>query len=104
MKTPRVDLATRAAVFIRSTAYRELSLRQLALIAVIADEAGPHTVRGLANRLQLSKPVVTRALNSLYQLVERRPDHKDRRSVFLTLTEAGRRFRDDLLTQARADG
>jgi isocitrate dehydrogenase len=57
-------------------------------------EDGLHTVRGLAARLGVSKPVVTRALNSLsgIDLVKRRIDERDRRSVFIDLTAEGEAF------------
>jgi len=66
----------------------------MALLLVVGQEGGPHTVRGLAARLAVSKPVVTRALNSLagLDLVERRVDERDRRSVFVDLTSGGEMF------------
>ncbi len=72
----------------------DLTNRQMALLLVAGQEAGPHTVRGLAARLGVSKPVVTRALNSLSAigLVARRRDEADRRSVFVDLTERGEGF------------
>ncbi|NJC09743.1 DNA-binding MarR family transcriptional regulator [Polymorphobacter fuscus] len=54
-------------------------------------------MRGLAARLGVSKPVVTRALNSLtgLGLVLRRVDERDRRSVFIDLTPNGEEFLSD---------
>jgi len=98
------DLASLAAQFARSPALRDITIRQLAILGVIADEPGPHTIRGVAARLQLSKPVVCRAIDKLWPLIERRPDPRDRRNLFLCLTLDGRRLRDDLILQARADG
>jgi DNA-binding MarR family transcriptional regulator len=98
------DLASLALRFTCSPAWRDFTLRQVAILGVIADEPGPHTIRGIAARLQLSKPVVCRAITTLWQLIERRRDPRDRRNVFLLLTLDGRRLRDDLLLQARADG
>ncbi len=43
----------------------DLTNRQMALLMVVYLLPGPHTVRGLAARLRVSKPVVTRALNTL---------------------------------------
>ncbi len=72
----------------------DLTNRQMALMLVVGQEQGPHTVRGLAARLGVSKPVVTRALNSLsaLQLLQRRRDESDRRSVFIDLTPDGMDF------------
>lgn len=72
----------------------DLTNRQMALLLVVGLEDGLHTVRGLAARLGVSKPVVTRALNSLsgIDLVKRRVDERDRRSVFIDLTVEGEAF------------
>lgn len=72
----------------------DLTNRQMALVLVVGQEDGPHTVRGLAARLGVSKPVVTRALNSLsaLHLVRRRRDERDKRSVFVDLTPDGSGF------------
>jgi DNA-binding MarR family transcriptional regulator len=72
----------------------DLTNRQMALLLVVGREGGLHTVRGLAARLGVSKPVVTRALNSLtgLDLVSRRVDERDRRSVFIDLTPEGEAF------------
>lgn len=72
----------------------DLTNRQMALLLVVGREGGLHTVRGLAARLGVSKPVVTRALNSLtgLDLVLRRIDERDRRSVFIDLTPTGEAF------------
>ena len=57
----------------------DLTNRQMALLLVVGREGGLHTVRGLAARLGVSKPVVTRALNSLtaFDMVARRVDERD---------------------------
>lgn len=74
--------------------YPDLTNRQMALLLVVGREGGLYTVRGLAARLGVSKPVVTRALNSLtgLELVKRRIDERDRRSVFIDLTAEGEIF------------
>lgn len=87
----------------------DLTNRQMALLLVAGQEQGPHTVRGLAARLGVSKPVVTRALNSLSAigLVRRRRDERDRRSVFVDLTSQGEAFLDDfaaMIDSATGDG
>lgn len=82
--------------YVRSGA-PDLTNRQMALLLVVGMEGGLHTVRGLASRLSVSKPVVTRALNSLTALglVLRRIDERDRRSVFVDLTKHGDVFLAD---------
>jgi DNA-binding MarR family transcriptional regulator len=54
-------------------------------------EAGPHTVRGLAARLDISKPAVTRSLDRLEELslARRIVDPADRRSVLIQKTREG---------------
>ncbi|MEL6956816.1 MAG: MarR family transcriptional regulator [Pseudomonadota bacterium] len=72
----------------------DLTARQSAILMVVALEAGPHTVRGLAARLDLSKPVITRALDKLegLGLVRRVSDEQDLRSVFIERTQEGSAF------------
>lgn len=83
----------------------DLTNRQMALLLVAGQEAGPHTVRGLAARLSVSKPVVTRALNSLSALglVARRRDERDRRSVFVDVTPEGDDFLADFADMINDD-
>lgn len=72
----------------------DLSNRQMALLLVIYKTPGPHTVRGLAATLRVSKPVITRALNTLSALgyLRRERDDSDRRSIFIARTSTGARF------------
>jgi DNA-binding MarR family transcriptional regulator len=69
----------------------DLSMRQLAILLTIYLETPPHTVRGLAAKLGVSKPVVTRALDSMgkLELVSRRRDDLDRRNVVIQRTVKG---------------
>ncbi len=69
----------------------DLTARQTALMLTVYLEAGPHTVRALAQRLGVGKPAIVRAIDTLQDvgLVERRPDPADRRNVFVVGTEAG---------------
>jgi DNA-binding MarR family transcriptional regulator len=62
------------------------------------DEA--QTVRGLAAKLDVSKPAITRALDRLseFDLVRRKTDPLDRRSVLVQRTVAGNGFMRDLKT------
>ena len=43
----------------------DLNVRQAAILLRVSLEPGPHTVRGLAEALQLGKPAVSRALDAL---------------------------------------
>jgi len=74
----------------------DLSARQMALLLTIYVEAGPHTVRGLAAKLSISKPAVTRAIDALEKLeyVRRLPDESDKRSVLVSRTVKGAVFLD----------
>ena len=69
----------------------DLTARQTALMLTVYLEAGPHTVRALAQRLGVGKPAIVRAIDTLQDvgLVERRPDSADRRNIFVVGTEAG---------------
>ena len=69
----------------------DLSVRQMSILLTIYLEAPPHTVRDLAKKLGVSKPVITRALDSMgkMELVSRRRDDKDRRNVLVQRTVKG---------------
>ncbi len=58
---------------------------------------GPHTVRGLARVLNVSKPVVTRALNRLGSLgyLRRQRDETDKRNIFVARTSEGAEFLEE---------
>ncbi len=85
----------------------DLTQRQLALLLVIYLEVPPHTVRALAARLKVSKPVITRALNSMgaLALVDRYRDPDDKRNVLIKRTVAGSLYLENLsqhiITHAR---
>lgn len=84
----------------------DLSARQMALLLSVYVEPGPHTVRGLAARLAISKPAVTRAIDALEKLefVRRLPDETDRRSVLVSRTVKGAVFLDHFGSQVAAAG
>lgn len=69
----------------------DLSVRQMSILLTIYLEAPPHTVRDLAKKLGVTKPVVTRALDTMgrLELVSRRRDEKDRRNVLVQRTVKG---------------
>ncbi|MBB3763995.1 MarR family transcriptional regulator [Sphingomicrobium lutaoense] len=79
--------------YVRSGA-PDLTNRQMALLMMVYLTPGPHTVRGLARKLGVSKPVVTRALNTLGGLgyLRRERDQDDRRNIFIVQTSDGADF------------
>ena len=76
----------------------DLSARQFGVFLITYLEDGPHTVRGLAARLEVSKPAITRSLDRLAELglTKRAPDPRDRRSVLVTRTRRGNDYLSDL--------
>jgi DNA-binding MarR family transcriptional regulator len=70
---------------------RDLTTRQMAVLLTVYLEPPPHTVRGLAAKLGVTKPVVTRALDTMGRLglVTRRRDEADRRNVLVQRTLEG---------------
>ena len=75
----------------------DLTNRQMALLLVVYLNPGPHTVRGLARMLGVSKPVVTRALNRLGALgyLRRQRDDADKRNIFVARTSEGADFLEE---------
>lgn len=75
----------------------DLTNRQMALLMLVYLDSGPHTVRGLARALNVSKPVVTRALNRLGALgyLRRQRDEADKRNIFVARTPKGAEFLAD---------
>ena len=69
----------------------DLTMRQMAVLLTVYLDPPPHTVRGLAAKLGVSKPVITRALDSMgkLELVSRRRDDLDRRNVVIQRTVKG---------------
>ena len=72
----------------------DLSARQMALMLSVYLGEGPHTVRGLAQALRISKPAISRALDRLGELgyVRRQRDDLDRRNVLVQRTINGAQF------------
>lgn len=83
----------------------DLTARQLAVLLTAYLENEAQTVRGLAARLDVSKPAITRALNRLaeFDLVRRKQDPLDRRSVLVQRTTIGLGFLHEL-SQIVVDG
>lgn len=83
----------------------DLTARQLAVLLISYLEEGPHTVRGMAARLGVAKPAITRALDRLEQfdLAQRRQDPRDRRSIIVARTTEGQMYLEalrDLMDEA----
>ena len=78
----------------------DLSQRQLTILLTIYLEPPPHTVRDLAQKLGVSKPVITRALDSMgkMKLVTRKRDERDKRNVLIHRTLEGATYLDELAT------
>jgi DNA-binding MarR family transcriptional regulator len=75
----------------------DLSARQMGVFLTVYLGDGPHTVRGLAAELSVSKPAITRALDRLGELdlARRKVDPMDRRSVLVQRTLKGAAFLRD---------
>lgn len=69
----------------------DLTLRQMSILLHIYMVPPPHTVRGLAAQLGVTKPVITRALDTMGELgfVSRVRDDRDRRNVIIQRTVGG---------------
>lgn len=85
----------------------DLTIRQAAILLTIYLDPPPHTVRGLAAQLNVTKPVITRALDTMgaLKLVSRHRDEADKRNVLIKRTVAGalyvERFGDVIIARAR---
>lgn len=85
----------------------DLTSRQMAILLHIYLVPPPHTVRGLASVLGVTKPVITRALDSMgaMGLVDRERDQRDLRNVVIKRTVTGalylEKFGDLIIDQAR---
>lgn len=100
-QTQALDLWRRALLESVRADAPDLSARQMAILLTVYLTPPPHTVRGLALTLNISKPAVTRALDRLGELglLKRRPDDTDRRSVLVQRTVKGSVFLSDFAGQ-----
>ena len=75
----------------------DLSQRQLGVLLTVYMSPPPHTIRSLAELLNISKPAVCRAVDTLstLELIRRKKDEIDRRNVFLQRTINGSVFLRD---------
>ena len=86
----------------------DLSARQVSVLITIYLEPQPHTIRALAAKLGVTKPVITRALDTMGRqgLVSRKRDPADRRNVLVQRTVKGALYLERLgdLVAAKAAG
>lgn len=89
-----LDLWRRAIVNSVRLDAPDLTARQMALLLNVYLTPPPHTVRGMADSLKVSKPAITRAIDRLsdMELVRRKTDVEDRRSVLIQRTVRGSVF------------
>lgn len=75
----------------------DLSQRQLGVLLTVYMAPPPHTIRSLAQQLNVSKPAICRAVDalSLLDLVRRKKDEQNRRNVLLQRTINGSVFLRD---------
>jgi len=88
---PLLHLLKNTTVSIVASDAHDLTGRQLGVFLTVYLETGDHTVRGMASKLNVSKPAITRALDRLteFDLVRREDDPNDRRSVIVLRTQTG---------------
>ena len=96
----KVDILRETIVALVRRDGPDLSARQLGVFLTCYREDIAQTVRGLAAKLDVSKPAITRALDRLseFDLVRRKTDPLDRRSVLVQRTVAGNGFMRDIKT------
>ena len=89
----------------------DLSARQFAVMLLVYTTEPPHTVRGLAGTLNVSKPAITRALDRLGGLdfTRRKRDQADGRNVLIQRTVKGSVFLSEfsdfiLAAESKAQG
>ena len=91
--TPNQSLDLWRRSVVRSVRHdsQDFSARQMAVLLTVYLTPPPHTVRGLAAELNISKPAITRALDRLgeFGLFRRKPDETDRRSIEVQRTVKG---------------
>ena len=92
-QNPLLHVLKETIVSLVSADDTDLSARQLGVLMTVYLEMpdGGHTVRGLAAKLKVSKPAITRALDRLseFDFVRRKKDPTDARSVLVEKTAPG---------------
>src|SRR6476659_5703164 len=95
-----VDVLRQTVVALVRREGPDLTARQLGVFLTCYLEEEAQTVRGLAARLHVAKPAITRALDRLteFDLVRRKDDPLDRRSVLVQRTATGMAFLREVRT------
>lgn len=77
-----------------------LTVRQLAILSLVYNEAIEASVDYYSKTLNLSKPAVTKAINRLEELklVKRKPDTQDGRKVIVSSTLIGQNYIQQIQT------
>lgn len=75
---------------LKESAY-DLSSRQMGIMLTVYLTPPPHTIKSLAEKLNISKPAICRAVDalSLEGLLRRKKDEDDKRNVLLQRTVKG---------------
>jgi DNA-binding MarR family transcriptional regulator len=96
----RVEVLRQTVVALVRREGPDLSARQLGVFLTCYLEEEAQTVRGLAAKLHVAKPAITRALDRLseFDLVRRKGDPLDRRSVLVQRTATGMAFLREIRT------
>ncbi|MDB5593693.1 MAG: MarR family transcriptional regulator [Hyphomicrobiales bacterium] len=102
------DIALAMVRETRPDGMADFTHRQLAILLTVYLEQPPHTVRGLAHKLGVTKPVITRALDSMGKqaIVARRRDETDKRNVIIQRTVKGALYVEklgDMVVQKASD-
>ena len=76
----------------------DLTMRQISVMLSVYMTPEPHTVKGLSAELNVVKPVITRALDTLSQLdyIKRTRDENDKRVVHVVRTVKGAVYLSEL--------
>lgn len=77
---------------VRDEKVPDLTMRQIGVLVTVAEHVGkPLSVGPLAQKLNLSKPAITRALDRLehFELAVRKPHPMDGRQIEVEVTKAG---------------
>ncbi len=74
------------------------SPRQMAVLLSVYITPPPHTVKNLSEQLNISKPAICRALDTLadQKLLKRKPDPYDKRNVLIQRTVKGSVYLSEL--------
>lgn len=83
----------------------DLTVRQQAVLLTVYLRPAPHTIKSLAEMLDIPKSAICRALDVLCRddLLRRKRDEQDRRSVFVQRTVKGSVYLADCAAALRQD-